>query len=71
MRTIDATRPHNATRHCAGGPSVASDDAPLRRPSPRLIADAVIAGYIHDISHASRRGSSRQDSSRQLTAQSV
>jgi hypothetical protein len=29
---------------------------PARRPSAQLIADAVIAGYIHDISHGSRRG---------------
>jgi hypothetical protein len=67
MRTINSPRAHTATTHRGASPSVRSEDAPASRPSPRLIADAVIAGYIHDISHATRRSSGRRDSRRLMT----
>lgn len=53
MRTLNSARPHNAAtrRTC----EYARDDVPARRPNQRLIADAVIAGYIHDLSRGSRR----------------
>jgi hypothetical protein len=70
MRTINASRRHPATTDRAIGPSVRSDAVPARGPSPRHIADAVIAGYIHDISQASCRGSVRGER-KQLIAQPV
>jgi hypothetical protein len=53
MRTLHSSRPHTAATRRASHASV-SDDAPARRANPRLIADAVIAGYIHDISRDNR-----------------
>jgi hypothetical protein len=52
MRTHNCARPRTAARRAGRAP--ARDDAPARRHNPRLIADAVIAGYIHDISRGSR-----------------
>ncbi len=54
MRTLNtARRPHTAaTRR----PCEHASDGPARRPNQRLIADAVIAGYIHDLSRGSRDG---------------
>jgi hypothetical protein len=70
MRTINSSRRHPATTDRATGPSVRSDAVPIRRPRPRHIADAVTAGYIHDISQASRRDSVRGERE-QLIAQPV
>jgi hypothetical protein len=52
MRTHTSARPHAATTRRTR--EHLSDDAPARRSSQRLIADAVIARYIHDISRDSR-----------------
>jgi hypothetical protein len=70
MKSINSTRPQTAATDRTSGPSGKSDDAPARRPTPRHIADAVIASYIHDISQASHRGSGRR-ARRQLMAQPV
>jgi hypothetical protein len=52
MRKHNSARPHTtATRRTRHTP--VKDDAPAR-PNPRLLADAVIAGYIHDISRDGR-----------------
>lgn len=53
MRTLHPTRPHT-TAPGDGRPTGVTDDMPVRRPSPRRVGDAVIAGYIHELSHGSR-----------------
>lgn len=70
MRTINSTPSRPGTTDRADGPSVRSDDRPTRRSRPHHVADAVIAGYIHDVSHSGRRGSGRR-TSRKLIAQPV
>jgi hypothetical protein len=55
MRTLNRPHPHTTTTDRAGRRSVRNDHMPARRPSPQLIADAVIASYIHHISERSRR----------------
>lgn len=52
MRTHNSPRTHTPTTRRTR--EHLSEDARARRPRQRLIADAVIAGYIHDISRASR-----------------
>jgi hypothetical protein len=54
MKTPNRSRPHTTTTTRAGRRSVRSDHKAPRR-SPELIADAVTASYIHDISQRSRR----------------
>jgi hypothetical protein len=53
MRTRNYARPHTTVTRRAGHSPVI-DDTPARRPNPRRIADAIIAGYIHDISRDDR-----------------
>jgi hypothetical protein len=53
MRTHNSARPHTTSTRRVGHGSV-TDDAPAGRPNLRRIADAVIAGYIHDISRDGR-----------------
>jgi hypothetical protein len=55
MRTLDHSRPHTTTTNPPRRRSVRNDHIPARHPSAQLMADAVIAGYIHDISRGSRR----------------
>jgi hypothetical protein len=50
MRTLNSSRVHTTTADRAGLRSRGSDHVPPRRASRRLIADAVIAAYIRDIS---------------------
>lgn len=54
MRKHNSLRPHTTTTRRAR--EHVDGEAPARPPGQRLIADAVIAGYIHDISRGSRRG---------------
>ena len=54
MRQHHATRPHtNAQSRVARRP-LRTERPAHRRPSTRLMADAVVAGYIHDISQRHR-----------------
>jgi hypothetical protein len=55
MRTLNSSRVHATTTDRAGLRSVGSDHVAPRRASRRLIADAVIASYIRDISQHSPR----------------
>ncbi len=51
MTTLDRPRPHTTTTNAVDRRQSKTHDTPARRPTPQLIADAVIASYIHDISH--------------------
>jgi hypothetical protein len=55
MTTLHPTRPHTSTAHRAGRVFPGGDRNPARHPSPRRIADAVTANYIHDISQRAHR----------------
>jgi hypothetical protein len=50
MRTLYRSRPNTTTTNAVDRRQPKSDDTPARRPTPQLIADAVIASYIRDIS---------------------
>ena len=63
-----AADPHAPTTLRSGG-AVPGDAAPGRRRRAAQFTEAVIAGYIHAISHAGDRGSRR--TRKQLTAQAI
>jgi hypothetical protein len=60
MRQLHTTRPHTTAQTQAVRRALLAERQGRRRPSTRLVADAVMAGYIHDISQRHR---SRDDSS--------
>ncbi len=51
MRTLDRSRDHGATTYGADRRQPKTDDTPARRRTLQLVADGVIASYIHDITH--------------------
>jgi hypothetical protein len=57
MKTTHRPRPHSATANGTGRESPVSGRRSAWRPNSQLIADAVVAGYIHDISERRRRAS--------------
>jgi hypothetical protein len=50
MRTIDRSHPHTLTATRTGPRASRDDHAVAPRLRPQLIADGVVAGYIHEIS---------------------
>ena len=52
---LNPSRPHTTTTDDAGHRSARTQHASERRLSPRLISDAVVASYLHDISQRRRR----------------
>jgi hypothetical protein len=72
VRATDRARPSGSdsgrpSGSDSGGP-VRDDGGPARRRRARQVTEAVVAGYIHAISHAGGRGSRR---AQQLTPQAV
>jgi hypothetical protein len=64
MTNTNRLNRHTATSHPSE--SWRAELTPTRRPSPQLVLDAVVAGYIHDISQRHRstghpRGQSWRD----------
>jgi hypothetical protein len=54
MRILNRSRQYATTSDRAGRNPSGPDRRSSRRASPRLIADAVIASYLHDISQRHR-----------------
>ena len=50
MRNLNRPRPHTAAPSDPRRRSLRTDHPSAHRPSAQLIADGVVAGYIHDIS---------------------
>jgi hypothetical protein len=50
MRTLNCSHPCTTTTDGTGRRSPRTEHVSARRVRPRLISDAVTAGYIHDIS---------------------
>ena len=64
---LNPSRPHTTMTDDAGRRSARTQHASERRPSPRLISDAVIANYLHDISQRHRRSVPAPESHPALT----
>jgi hypothetical protein len=53
---LNRSRPHTTTTDRTGRRAPVREHGSARRLSPRLISDAVVASYLHDISQRRRRG---------------
>lgn len=52
---LNRSRPNITQTDRSANPTPGTGRASARRLSPRLISDAVVAGYLHDISQRHRR----------------
>jgi hypothetical protein len=53
--SLTRSRTHTTTEGRTSGSSPTTEQVPARRLSPQLISEAVVAGYLHDISQRRRR----------------